>query len=219
LAKQKFKQITTPAGIILWAHTKKEEEWKGVPTGKFSCQIKFRTPEETAAFQSMLEQEFEHLRKEMPEYFKDLKPKRGSLPTFGEKEDQNGDISFKATTKSTYKSNKTGEVFNKVVPVFDVKGKPLDAVIGNGSIGKLAISLAPKFKDNSCYGINLWLDAIQVMDLQEYSAGGAQEANAFGFGQEEGSCVAEDMQEAEVNPFTNEEEQPVEAEAAGVKDF
>jgi hypothetical protein len=183
MAKDKHKQIITAVGTASWAKLKVQEEWKGVPTGKYSITVQF-DQEYTQELLNILEKEYERLRKESPK-FKDFKPARNTVPTFGDKELPNGDIAFKPTTKAEYKNAKTGEVLKRIVPVFDAKGRKIDVNIGNGSKVKLSLSIVPKCNDSKTYGVNIWLNAVQVIELVEYGATQG-DADAFGFGVEQG---------------------------------
>lgn len=180
MANNKFTQVLTPVGEVFWAKLLTQEEYKGVATGKYSALLKF-SHEDTIKFQEMLEKEYESLRKS-DKNLMELKPKKGSCPTFGEKEDAEGNISFKFTTKAEFKNPKTDQVMKRTVPMFDSQGKPMVGVeLGNGSLCVFAVSLAPKCISNTNYGISLWLDGVQVRSLVKYGQG-SQTANAFGFG-------------------------------------
>ncbi|MDT8900624.1 hypothetical protein [Anaeroselena agilis] len=203
MAKQ-WKQMVSPVGEAYWARLRREEEYKGKPTGRFSISLKLPL-EATQQLLKELEAEYDVLKK-TSSVFQGQKPAKGSTPNFGTKEDSNGDIVFKFSTKSTFESKKTGETFKKTIPIFSASGKALELAneIGNGSRVRVSFSVAPKFKDSKTYGLQLFLDAVKVIQLVEYKAGGLQE-EAFGFepedgyepDQESGFCEEDSVDETE----------------------
>lgn len=211
-AKPKHKQMITPAGIASWAKLKVQEQWKGVDTGKYSITVTY-SKEDTNTLLKIFEAEYKKLLKES-DVFKGFKPARNTNPTFGEKELPNGDIVFKFTTKAEFKNGKTGEVMKRQVPVFDSKGKKIDVNLGNGSKVKVAIQIVPKMQDSKNYGVSLWFDGIQVLELVEFGAQ-SEDASSFGFnveegftsegsvfdGQDEDDQVDEDVEEGQVGDF------------------
>lgn len=115
-----------------------------------------------------------------------------------------GDTFFKFKTKSTY-TTKSGDVLNRVIPIYDSKGKPLpkDTEVGHGSIVKVAYSIHPYYKTKTIKGLTLYLNAVQVLELVER---GERDATSYGFGAEEGGYVApavDTVDEDEI-PFDNE---------------
>jgi hypothetical protein len=213
MAKARYKQIITPVGELSWCKIKVQEEWKGKPTGKYSVTVKF-SQEDHQKLLDECEVEYKKLLKES-DVFKGFKPARNTNPSFGDKELPNGDIVFKFTTKAEFENKKTGEVTKRIVPVFDAVGRKIDVNIGNGTKGKVAISIVPKNQDAKNYGTNLWMDALQIIELVEYGAN-QEDANAFGFGVEDG-YVAD--QESTVFDGDVEEEETDEAEEGQVGDF
>lgn len=175
--KQKYTAYTTPKGTASWAKLTVQEEWQGKPTGKYSIRVDF-SKEDTDEILERCEAEYERLKK--AGVFKDFKPGRNTVPNFGEKEDANGNIYFKFTTKAEFKNSKTNEVMPRTVPVFDASLRPLKSLIGNGSQVKVRILMVPKMQDSKNYGLALWMDAVQVIDLVEYGSG-ASTPQDYGF--------------------------------------
>lgn len=174
--KAKYKKVVTPLGELFYPCLKTPEQWDGKSTGKLTIQLK-PSKEDAEAFISLLEAEFETAKKSNP-IFKDFKAARGTAPKLGFRELKNGDIVFKAKTFAELK-NESGEVLKRTVAVFDAANKPTTEAIGNGSIGRLAISLKPQATSSSNYGIQLLLDAVQVMRFMQLGA--STDASAFGF--------------------------------------
>ena len=202
----KLKTIVTPKGTALYPCLRTTETYMGTDTGKFSVQLKL-SEEDTKELMDTLEKEWE-AASNSPD-FKDKKFKKGTVPNLSYREDKDGDIIFKAKTNATIKS-KTGEVFNKTVPIFDAKGKPIKGDIGHGSVVKLNISLAPYAVSTTNYGIAMYLNGVQVITMRHKGDYGA-DASSLGFGEEEGYSVAEDEDMNDV-PFDTEEEEKDNAE-------
>lgn len=177
MAKQNKWPRMTRQFEVLWPHLDKEEEYQGKPSGRFSVCGKLPL-EATNAFLAELEAVYESFKKQG--YFKEFSPKRGSSPSFGDREDKNGEISFKFTTNSKWPSGDP-----KTVPVFDAKGKPYTGPIGNGSVAQICFSITPKTISTTNYGCSLRLEAIQIIELKQYNPGTA-DMGAYGFEATEG---------------------------------
>lgn len=203
--KKTLTTIVTPKGTAMYPCLRSTETFNGTDTGKYTVQIKL-SEEDTKELVERLEKEWE-AASQSPE-FKDKKFKKGTVPNLGYREDKEGDIIFKAKTNATFKS-KTGEVFQKTVPIFDAKGKPIKGDIGHGSIIKVSMSLAPYAVSATNYGIALYLNGVQVITMKHRWEYGA-DASSLGFGEEEGYSVAED-EDIDV-PFDTEEPESDEEE-------
>lgn len=184
--KEKPLTFTTEEGELSWPYLDRTEEWDGKDTGKHSITIKFNH-EYTQQFLGILEAEYERLLT-TDEKLKALKVKKGSCPSFGDKEDKNGDTVFKFTTMATYTNGKTGEKVKRTIPIVDSMGKKINPKIGNGTRGRLNISVIPKTQSTTNYGVSLWFNGIQVTQLVEYGSQG-DSAEALGFGVVEGGYV------------------------------
>ena len=197
--ENKFTTIVTPKGTAIYPCLRSTETFQGTDTGKYSIQLKL-SEEDTKELMDTLEKEWEAASKS-PD-FKDKKFKKGTVPNLSYREDKDGDIVFKAKTNATIKS-KTGEVFQKTVPIFDAKGKPIKGDIGHGSVVKLNVSLAPYAVSAVNYGIAMYLNGVQVLSMKHKGDYGA-DASSLGFGAEEGYSVDEDEDMNDV-PFDTEE--------------
>lgn len=202
MAKSNYLKITSDRGEAMYAYLKTPEIYEGDAIG-YTIQAKF-SQKATEALIAKLEAELERAKGDSQFAGKKFLKE----PNMGYREKDNGDIIFKFKTKHEYK--KGDEIIKRTVPVFDAAGKHIDVNIGNGSIVKIAFSVIPYWKSAKQNGITLFLDAVQVLDLKEYSGGG--NADAFGFGQEEG-YVATDK--ADDNPF----EDPVVGEVSPDEEF
>ena len=197
--ENKFTTIVTPKGTAIYPCLRSTETFQGTDTGKYSIQLKL-SEEDTKELMDTLEKEWEAASKS-PD-FKDKKFKKGTVPNLSYREDKDGDIVFKAKTNATIKS-KTGEVFQKTVPIFDAKGKPIKGDIGHGSVVKLNVSLTPYAVSAVNYGIAMYLNGVQVLSMKHKGDYGA-DASSLGFGAEEGYSVDEDEDMNDV-PFDTEE--------------
>lgn len=182
MAKDKL-QIVTAKGEILYPKIRQTETFNGEDTGKYVATIKL-SKEDTDKLVTRLEDEWE-AAKQSPE-LKGKVFKKGTLPNLGYREDKDGDIVFKAKTSATIKTKK-GDVIERTVPVFDAKGKPITDDIGHGSIGRLSITPAPYYTASTNYGLVLYLNGIQIIDLKP--PGSFNSAEALGFEEEEGYTV------------------------------
>lgn len=191
MAKSNYLKITSDRGEALYAYLKTPEVYEGEAIG-YTIQAKFGQ-KATEALINKLEEELDRAKSDGQYAGKKFLKE----PNMGYREKENGDIIFKFKTKHEYK--KGDEIIKRTVPVFDANGKPIDVNIGNGSVVKIAFSVIPYWKSVKSNGISLFLDAVQVLDLKEYSGGG--NADAFGFAKEEG-YVGQEAAEDE-NPFAD----------------
>lgn len=196
MMKQKNTKGVTPVGEVLFAHILKTEIIKEKDTGKFSIMLKL-SEKEKKAFLAKINDEWEK--------FKDtLAGKKLKYdPSFGLKEYQEVEY-FKFTSNETIKL-KSGEILKRTVPIYDAKQQEISKKlngIGNGSKVKIAYELVPFYMNDKSYGISLRLSAVQLLDLVEF---GAQSAESFGFGVEEGYTADESVEEQEETLDTPEE--------------
>ncbi|GBG55181.1 hypothetical protein SPFL3102_03557 [Sporomusaceae bacterium FL31] len=171
-------KFVTPSGEVFWAHLRSEELYNGQPTGRKSIMLKLPL-EQTEELLKKHEAIYNELKKYSP-CFKGVKPAKGSKPNFGTKTNADGDTLFKFSTKAIGENKKTGEKWEKVIPVFDGAGKHIEVNLGNGSTAHVSYEIGPKFVSGTNYGLNLYLLAVKVKNLVQY-APGAVSAESFGF--------------------------------------
>jgi hypothetical protein len=130
----------------------------------------------------------EMCKKLMDAYKAAQKPKKkaGNKPY---KENDEGKIEVRFNQKAVIRT-KDGEEFKKTVALLDSKGKPVKADVGNGSTLKACYSIRP-YDYNGC-GISIDLNAVQIVDLVEYTG------SNFEFGEEDGGFEGEETDD-EVN--------------------
>jgi len=108
-----------------------------------------------------------------------------------ETEEPTGQYEFRFKTAASG-VNKKGERWERTVPIFDAKGKPVKNIkeIWSGTVGKVAYSVSPYFVAGSgAAGITLYLEAVQIIEL---NAGGGRSASEFGFSEEDGFDSSEE---------------------------
>lgn len=101
--------------------------------------------------------------------------------------DETGNFLFKANTKHSGESKKTGKTWKRWVPLFDANGTPIprkDLQIWGGTEGIVAFSYQP-YASSPTTGasVKLSLEAVQILSLVN---GAERDASEFGFGQEDG---------------------------------
>ena len=91
------------------------------------------------------------------------------------------EINFKMKASGT--SKKSGKAWERHPAIFDAQLRPCtDVKVGGGSIVKVKAELRPFDSPAFGAGLSLGLEAVQVIELREYSAG----QSAAGFDKEEG---------------------------------
>lgn len=120
----------------------------------------------------------------------------------GNEVDNHFEVSAKMTASGI--SKKTGKEWTRKPALFDAKGKPCPgAKVGGGSKVKVNMELNPFYVPALGAGLSLRLEAVQVIELQEYSGGGGN-AGSFGFSEEEG-YEADESAQTEAKPTTSDD--------------
>lgn len=168
----------TPKGISNYT-------WLSRPDTKFNPDGVYSV---TLAFDKGTKGVKEMCKKLMDAYKAAQKPKKkaGNKPY---KENDEGKIEVRFNQKAVIRT-KDGEEFKKTVALLDSKGKPVKADVGNGSTLKACYSIRP-YDYNGC-GISIDLNAVQIVDLVEYTG------SNFEFGEEDGGFEGEETDD-EVN--------------------
>lgn len=92
------------------------------------------------------------------------------------------EVNFKSRAAGVRESD--GSKWERRVPLFDASKKPVKANVGGGSTLKVAAEVSEYNSPTLGAGITLRLEAVQVIDLKEFSGG--RSAEGYGFGAEEG---------------------------------
>jgi hypothetical protein len=194
--KKKLESFTTPAGIAKYPRLNKPEtevNGQALETPRFKVALVLDESEPgVPEFKAKLEAEHAAAIAAADKKRK-ADPKRKNKPlsvneTIKAHLDDNGDPiegKFEIVAK-TQAVTKDGTP--KVMRMFDAKGKPTKANVGGGSKLKLNISTQPH-DTNLGAGLSIYLNAVQILDLKQFSGGG--DAKGFGFGEEEGYSADE----------------------------
>jgi hypothetical protein len=107
------------------------------------------------------------------------KPYRDEIDAAG---NETGNMILRFKSVAGGKSQKTGELWERKVPMFDAKRTPLDVNVTGGSTLKVAYTMQPWVNPKGEYGVKLQIEAVQVLAIGN---GNARSASGFGFGDED----------------------------------
>lgn len=178
-----IQNYVTCKGKAIYPHLRTPDMYEGNDLG-FTIRL-MPSVEDAQKFEEFLRRELDKAAT-LPEFAGKRLNDPNALIGMGETNE--GYTVFKFKTKSTYRT-KSGDIMNRVVPIYDSQGKPLPkhVDIGHGSVVKVAFTIHPYYKTKTIKGLTLYLNAVQVLELVER---GERDANSFGFGSEEGGYVA-----------------------------
>lgn len=192
--RRKYPQFTTKPAPVLFAWLDKPSTKFKKEGGKYDVTV-LLTKEEADEIKEWLKPIFAEAKKEFLEdpkakkknnegvLRKDYKISLPVTPQRDEEGEETGMYQFKASMNAQY-TKEDGEVLNFTVPIFDAKKNPIKPKVGRGSKVRVNFEACPFVMDaTSKMGISARLKAVQIIDLVEYSGGGA---DAFGFGVEDG---------------------------------
>jgi hypothetical protein len=187
--KKKLEKITTPIGVAKYPRLNKPEtEINGTP-----CEPRFKITlvlDEKDKGVPELKAHLEKLHAEavaVAEKKRKADPKRAKKPLKVNDvikphlDDEGNEVEgkFEITAKT---NAETKDGTPKTVRMFDAKGKPVKAKVGEGS--RVKVSVSPDgYDSNLGAGLSLYLNAVQIIELCEFGGGNA---GSYGFGEEEG---------------------------------
>lgn len=195
------KNFISPKGEARWASVVNPTQFKdddGKPTGDpFFCVdlVMNASDEECQAFMEtideMVEESYQTALKNNPKLKKTIKKQFPYREETDEDGEPTGSIIFKFKTGVSFENKKTGEVVKRTVGIVDAQTQPIknrkDLSIGNGSIIKVAYQPNNYFvKGTKLAGTSLYLQAVQILELLEYS-------KDYGFGAEEGGFSSSEV--------------------------
>lgn len=206
--RQKKQTHTSPAGKALWPHlvtpnTKFDEN------GTYNTKIIVSVDEAQAVLtlcETAREAAIAKAVEEAAASGKKLNPakmKRADLPVQPVIDEETGEetgewsIAFKQKASGT---DKTGKRWERKIPLFDAKAKPINSdglQIWNGSILKVAYTADGFFTAAVGAGCSLRIQAVQILELV---SGGSRNATAYGFGEEDGYAHEDETEDC--NAFT-----------------
>lgn len=214
MAKIKYQQIRTAKGIAVYPSIHKEATFKDpdsgktTPTGKFECKI-ILDDKDAKKMVAQLEKVWQEAVNNPAQYGLRAsimsKVGEGEDPNLGFYENKDGDIVFKTSCKTKW-TNREGKECPITVTVFDAKAKPTNVEVTGGSTIKLQITLVPYAMTKSNYGISLRLEAVQLLELKEWTSNPFDAEDGY-----EGMKDQEEKEEKdEDNCWGEEEEAPEE---------
>lgn len=193
--KKKLETIVSPAGIAKFPRLNKPEtEVNGKTLDKPRYKVTLVLDESApgvAEFKAKLEK-LHSVAIAVAEKARKADPKRAKKPlkvndTIRPHTDESG-AEVEGKFEITAKTNaETKDGTPKAIKMFDAKGSVVSAKIGGGSTLKLSLS-PDGYDSNLGAGLSLYLNAVQIIDLQEFGGGNAK---SFGFGEEEGYAAEE----------------------------
>ena len=178
------KLLTTPKGVFVYPRLSTPDT-KFNEAGVYSVKVKLEGKEAAALKKEIdagIKASLEAARKEAKNPVKAKKMKQAD-PPYSEQEDGSTDFNFKMTASGI--SKKTDKPWSRKPALFDAKGKPLaeDLMIGGGSVGKVSYEMSPFYTALVGAGVSLRLEAVQIIELVEWTGG---TATSYGFEEEEG---------------------------------
>lgn len=182
MAKEKLTKIVTPAGVAVYPHLHAPDT-KFVAEGVYKLKLKLDA-DAAAKLIARIEPEFEKAKALVPDAARKAKNKPTRNEPWEEQEDGTfifGEIKMKASG-----TNAKGQDWERSPMIFDAANQklPEGTRIGGGSTLKVAVELYPYYMASTkAYGVALWLNAVQVIDLKTWGGGG--NASDFGFEEEE----------------------------------
>ena len=180
--QQKKIRFTSPKGYALYAHLDVPDT-KFDSDGVYTVNLKLDDTENT----QQLINKLEAIRDEYMENSQDVQKARNSRKQVIAADvcewNEEGQAVFKFKQKAKIRC-KDGSVIDVKVAMFDAKGKPFKASIGNDSVIRISFTVNPYYMPTTkTVGLSLRPVAVQVIDLVEFNGG---DAKSYGFDEEEG---------------------------------
>lgn len=176
---KEFKQMITEEGTAVYPKVNKTVDvYDGKEVG-YTIQLKFADKKKTENLIKQIDQEFERGKK-ADEFNGKTWMKEPNVPY--RVDEKTGDTLFKFSTKHLDKEGN-----RKTIPIVDSNENIIDVNLGHGSIVRVAFSPSVYHLSSKNNGIKLYLNAIQVIKLEEFGGSGGR---SFGFGKVSNGYVA-----------------------------
>ena len=207
MSKYANEQINTPLGVAVYPRLN-EPDYKFDPAGIFSVTVRVAA-EEGQALKDKLDAKLDTWHKSQIKERRKPQLKRADLtikPALDDDGIETGELDFKFTMKHNV-TTQTGKSWVQRPKLYDSQGKGFTgAAIGGGS--KIIVNFvpAPYYTPTMGCGLKMRLNAVQVVELEEYKKVGAE---SLGFGVHEGGFKAPDE---ETVPVPMAETVPLEEE-------
>lgn len=170
------KAITSPRGLAVYPHLNRPDT-KFDPDGHYKTGLKLDPSDEKVSefLEGIRDQENRAaLQHAMETTGKKKAQLRQAASVIKEEEDDDGKptgfviLNFKTKAKG---KSKSGEEWTRKLAIVDHKLQPLDANVGGGSTIRVAFNIKPYFMPTTGYGVSLYLNMVQVIDLVTFGAG------------------------------------------------
>jgi hypothetical protein len=184
-------QAISPVGKALWA-TLNKPDTKYKEEGLYSVKLEI-TGDDAQKLSAFLDTKLQESIAEAKKENVGKKIKEASAP-YEWTNDNTIVVNFKMKASGIKKS---GETWSRKPALFDAKGKPLvgEVMIGKGSLLAVAYEASPFYTSLIGAGVSLRLNAVQIIELVEFTAGSGSNP---GFGEHDGYEADEEV----ATPFT-----------------
>lgn len=182
--QQKKVVKVTPAGIAMFPHLRKAEEWQGNVVG-LTVKLSLKDSD-VKAFEAMLEDELAKVSS-LPEFAgRDFS--QANLPIGTTSKDNVPFIKFKAQAGGT---TRDGREWKRVIPLYDSQGKGLDESVDvyHGDTIAVAYSIIPYWISRRNCGLSLRIEAVQLIERKKQAVQ-SDNGSRFGFGVVSGGYVS-----------------------------
>jgi hypothetical protein len=178
--KPKLPRYVSPKGTAQYPYITKPDT-KFNPDGEYKISLELDA-KDASEIMSFLDEQFAEAVDTAKKQNPGKKIKEGDVPYSVNEDTGKVTVRFKLKAKVTPKN---GDAFEQRPALFDAKGNPLvgDVKVGGGSKVRISYEAIPYYTAIAGAGVSLRLRAVQVIELVEFSSGGA---GAFGFGEEDG---------------------------------
>lgn len=188
MARRKKNLIVTPIGVLVWPHLN-SPDFEFDEAGVYQTKLRL-TGTDAESFKAFCASEQQKAAAEAKESGKFKGKGAVPLANLPVSEDEDGNLlfNFKMKAKGT---TRNGETFTREPKLFDAKGVPCnDARVGGGTVARISFEPYGYYsKMVGGAGVSLRLEAVQILDLKEWSGG--RSADGFGFEETDGFSVDE----------------------------
>lgn len=188
MARRTKKLLTTPVGVAVWPHLNSPDyEYDEGGVYQVKLRLSGADAEKLEAFCAAQQKEAAAEAKAEGKFKGKGAVPLADLPI---KEDEDGNKLFNFKMKATG-TTRGGEKFTRSPKLFDASGQPCnDARVGGGTVMRISFEPYRYYaKMVGGAGVSLRLEAVQVIDLVEWTSG--RSAEGFGFEATDGFSVDE----------------------------
>lgn len=188
MARRKKQLIVTPRGVLIYPHLN-SPDYEFDDAGVYQTKLRL-TGTDAEKFKAFCEDQQKQAAAEAKEEGKFKGKGKVPLAPLPFTEDDDGNLIFNFKMKASG-TTRNGEQFTRSPKLFDAAGKPCnDARVGGGTVARVSFEPYRYYaKMVGGAGVSLRLEAVQIIELQEWSSG--RNAEGYGFEQEDGFSVDE----------------------------